>query len=364
MNAEFKGAQLRLARLFNGFTLEDVAEKIGRTRQYVHKIETGQGAPTDELSQKLADVLRVQHEFFYLEHTEISEDQVHFRKLFTTRTMIKQMALARLELFARLVNYFDGLLTLPTVNIPAAEVSGVDDIERAAEHCRSEWGLGHGPIDNMTRLAENIGAIVTSFQGVSKEIDALSVSARRPVIVRNEAKSSACRQRFDVAHELGHFVLHEGRITGDRISENEANRFASALLVPRVMMAKHFPRPRGRRLDWAGLHDFKITWKVSKAAALYRARQLDIITEDQYKSAVITQRRGGEAIGEKDDDLIPPERPDLLRRSFEVLAQRKNLYGPAVAASLRVQVTLLQDLTGFEVPYVLTNNRPALRLVS
>jgi hypothetical protein len=47
-------------------------------------------------------------------------------------------------------------------------------------------------IEHMTRLAENVGAMVTSFQSVSTEIDALSVALRRPIIVRNEAKQSAC----------------------------------------------------------------------------------------------------------------------------------------------------------------------------
>ena len=97
-----------------------------------------------------------------------------------------------------------------------------------AELSRDYWELGRGPIENVTRLAENIGVVVTSFKSISKEIDALSLVTKRPIIVRSEAKESVCRQRFDISHEIGHFVLHQGIQTGDRLTESEANLFASA----------------------------------------------------------------------------------------------------------------------------------------
>jgi Zn-dependent peptidase ImmA (M78 family)/transcriptional regulator with XRE-family HTH domain len=360
----FNGGQLRLARVFHGFALEEVAERVECTRQYLHKLETGQGAPTAEMTTRLAQALRVETAFFHLPRLAVSEDQFHFRKLFTTRAMVKQVALARAELFGQLVAYLDSVLSLPKVNVPTVEATSLDDIERAAERCRSAWGLGLGPIEHMTRLAENVGALVTSFQGVSTEIDALSVVLRRPVIVRNEAKASTCRQRFDVSHELGHFVLHGGRVTGDRVTESEANRFASSLLVPRAMMAKLFPRPRGSRLDWVGLREFKMTWKVSKAALLYRARQLDLITDDQYKTGAIMLRRNGEANGEREDALIPQEQPELLRRSFEVLATRKGMFAEDVAAAIHVDVDFLDDLVGFQAARRPPRPRPSLRLVA
>jgi Zn-dependent peptidase ImmA (M78 family) len=225
--------------------------------------------------------------------------------------------------------------------------------------------LGFGPIEHMTRLAENVGAVVTSFQAVSKEVDALSVALKRPIIVRNEAKPSTCRQRFDVGHELGHFVLHQGRVTGDRVTEMEAHRFAGALLVPRSMMLKLFPRPKWSRLDWTGLRDFKLTWKVSKAALLYRARQLELINDDQYRTGFITLKRTGEAITEREDALVPAEAPELVKRAFFVLAAKKHLQPVQIAAALHVRLPLLQDLVGFPLiaPAAEARRRPALSIV-
>lgn len=371
MTYQFNGAELRLARIFNGLALEEVAERVDKTRQYLHRLETGQTAPTGQLLEQLAIVLEIDPEFLLTNHSlKIEEDQFHFRKLFTTRAMIKHVAMARGELTGRLVNYLDKELKLPKVRIPEiSNVNTVDDIERAAEQCRREWELGLGPIANMSRLAENIGVVVTSFQSVSKEIDALSVAIRRPIIVRNEAKESVCRQRFDIGHELGHFVFHAGIVTGDRVTESQANRFSGALLIPRGMMAKLFPRPRGSRLDWQALSDFKLTWKVSKAAILYRARQLDLISDDQYKSGAITLKRTGEANGEREDHLVPAEGPEMIAGAFAILADKKGIYVDDIAKSMQVKPSFLRNLVGLDLPERPssatrnTENRPTLYLV-
>lgn len=370
MQNQFNGSELRLARIFHGFTLDEVAERVDKTRQYLHKMETGQATPTPVLLEQLATVLDVTPDFLLCEHTPmLEEDSFHFRKLFTTRAMMKNVVMARGELTGRLVRYLDKELRLPKIRIPeVAEVQSVEDIERAAEQCRREWELGLGPIANMHMLAENVGAVITSFQSLSKEIDALSVAVPRPTIVRNEAKESVCRQRWDVGHELGHFVLHTGVVTGDRLTEGQANRFSGALLIPRAMMAKHFPRPRGARLDWQGLSEFKLFWKVSKAAILYRARQLELISEDQYKTGAITLRRTGEATGEREDHLVPSEGPELVARAFRLLAEKKSIYAEDIASTLRVSPALLRNLVGFDLPAKPLGStkfvhRPVLQLV-
>ncbi|PUA17200.1 ImmA/IrrE family metallo-endopeptidase [Glaciimonas sp. PCH181] len=371
MMENFNGAELRLARIFNGFALEEVAERVDKTRQYMHRLETGQAMPTVQLLAQLAAVLQVEPPFLTNVHTlMIEEDQFHFRKLFTTRAMIKQVAMARGELTGRLVTYLDKELRLPEIRIPdISDISSADDIERAAEQCRREWELGLGPITHMNRLAENVGAVITSFASVSKEIDALSVAVRRPIIVRNEAKESICRQRFDIGHELGHFVLHTGVVTGDRITEGQANRFSGALLIPRAMMAKLFPKLRGSRLDWQGISEFKLTWKVSKAAILYRARQLDLINDDQYRSGAITLRRTGEANGEREDHLIPVEGPEMLSRSLTLLADKKGIYAEDIACAMQVTPSFIRSVVGFDIPMrpqlqsSKTTPRPDLRLV-
>lgn len=366
MNIVFDGGSLRLARVFSGLVLEEVAEKVGKTRQYLQRLETGRATPTDSLMADLANALDVEVSFFSPRAHRLMEDQFHFRKLLTTKVTIKQVAIARGEMVDSLIRYLDTQLRLPAVNVPSVPKANTsEDIEKVAENCRREWDLGLGPIGNMTRLAENPGAVVTTFQGLSKEIDALSVAVDRPFIVRNTAKESPCRQRFDIAHELGHLVMHEGIVTGDRITENQANRFASALLVPRSMMAKLFPKPNGGRLDWKGMREFKATWKVSKAAILYRAKQLDLLTDTEYKRGVMTLKKYGESTGEKDDYLVPQEPPEMLSNSLKVLIERKGLTTEEIAKALCVKPAFLKELVGSELEFPqLSEQKPRhLRLV-
>jgi Zn-dependent peptidase ImmA (M78 family)/DNA-binding XRE family transcriptional regulator len=368
MISEFNGAALRLARLFNALTLEEVAQRVGKSRQYVHKLETGQAVPTAQLLVELAGVLRVEADFFLgRAGGALAEEQIHFRKLMSTPLGIKQVAMARAEMVGLLVATLERRLRLPEVRIPTvADAASVEDVERAADECRKQWELGLGPIADMTKLAELVGAVVTSFASISTEVDAMSFALGRPIIVRNEAKNSACRQRFDIAHELGHAVLHSGRPTGDHQTESEAHRFATALLVPRSMMMKLFPRSRGERLDWVGLSEFKYTWKISKAAVIYRARQLELLSDQQYKSGILRLKRG-QAQREDEDDAIPMEEPTLLRSSFDLLARRRGIFAEAIASDMKVSAEMVEDIAGFPLPRqkaAPAPSRPTLRLVA
>ena len=338
------GANLRLARLFHGLTLEEVAAHIDKTRQYVHKIETEQIVPSEATLNAIAQLTQVDPVFFVRQSSApINEDQCHFRKQFTTRSAVKQVALAKGEMFRRLVVQLEEQLDLPSTSIPQIEANSLIEIEQAAEACRRHWGLGLGPIQSMMRVAERAGILVTSFRGVSREVDAYSISAARPVIVVNSDDVSACRLRFDIAHELGHLVLHVGIATGDRKTEGEANRFAGAFLLPRSSFVKEFPKLRGMHLNWQGLSEMKLRWKVSKAALLYRAKQLSLISEDQYKTGVIRLNRGGEARIEKEDDFIPKEVPELFTQAVKLGFSHSKMNFESYCRKFSVRPEVIQE---------------------
>ncbi|MBV5301010.1 MAG: ImmA/IrrE family metallo-endopeptidase, partial [Methylococcales bacterium] len=274
----FNGSELRLVRVFHGMTLEELGKYVGKSRQYLHKLETGQDCPSEQLVKQLAFALEVEPAFFFKPHTPIiSADQCHFRRLLATSSAIQQTFMMRGELIRRLTALLDQELKLPNLNINKVDdVSTMEEVECVAENFREHLHLGLGPIADMHKLAESIGVIISNFDSAEKKVDALAVDAERPIIIYNKKKGSVCRQRFDIAHELGHFVLHSGIVTGDRVTESQTNRFAGALLMPRVMMKKFFPQPNPS-FDWKKLSEFKVTWKVSKAAILYRAYQLGLI---------------------------------------------------------------------------------------
>ena len=134
-------------------------------------------------------------------------------------------------------------------------------------------------------------------------------------------------------------------MTGDRLTETQANRFASALLMPRSTFTSECQLAvRGTRLNWPGLSELKLRWGVSKAAIIFRGRQLGVFSDDQAKAGYIGLNRHGEAIQESEDQLIANEEPEVITESLKVMKEHFGVPQSAVAREMHVQPSLLQTL--------------------
>ncbi|MFI9411364.1 ImmA/IrrE family metallo-endopeptidase [Nocardia gamkensis] len=171
----------------------------------------------------------------------------------------------------------------------------VDDLNTpadAARAVREHLSAGHGPLDSVTGLIEATGTLVVRRELVAPmpldsgaetvPIDAVSCSpdVEKPLVLLNIG-TPAERQRFTLAHELGHMVMH--RIPHPD-QEKQANSFAAELLMPirgiRGALQSH-PLSVGRLLD------IKKEWKVSMWALLRRAHTLGVISDWQYRSLAV-----------------------------------------------------------------------------
>lgn len=348
--SNFVGDQLRLARLVHGLSLEQVALAVGATRQYIHQLETGSRNPAGELVEALADVLGVHVAFLHsMEANGVRPEQCHFRKQQTTPASVTSQVLARGTLLDRLAQELERELSLPKVNFPDILIRDLEGAELAANEARRYWGLGaDGPITNMMRVVENAGAIVTYFNGLSERVDALSMDRPRPIVVRSDAKASLCRQRFDLAHECGHLVMHRGIETGDKTTEDQAHRFASAFLLPRAAFVREFPR--GRSMNWAELFKMKLRWKVAVRAIVRRAFDLGMIDAAQYRTANIQIVKTGQAKAERYDDQLPLEEPELLDAALKVLDAGQTNGVRLLADRLALGPATFELLTGRLLP--------------
>lgn len=361
---KFHGDKLRLARLLSGITQQELGEKISASRQFVHQLESDIRTPANDVLNALCEILKVKKKFFEEALTnEVRHEQCHFRKRKTTPVSVANRVIAFSTLFEQLIIFVNNYLELPSVNFPQAphndRVYTNAEIELAAFECRQLWNLGAGPISNVTRALENAGVVITQYNEVSAKVDALSHNRKYPIIVRNDAKESTCRMRFDLAHECGHFVLHEGTETGDHVTESEADKFASEFIFPRPSFLQEFPNFKGKRLNWPLIYDLKIRWGMSARAIIYKAHANNLITAQQYRGANVWLNKTGQSKKERHDDEISKESPELLEEIFKTLEQQLGINFNSIANTLNISPELLSEITGI-IPH---NDSPNANII-
>lgn len=341
----------RIAALMNQ---SELASAVGVTRQAISAYEQGEKSPDPETLIKIATILKQPISCFTSDDLPtFGELGSLFLRAVGPATKRRNMACAVLsKWFAQVTAYLDNLVNFPKVQIPQLAPSSSygryepEEIELAAEECRKTWQLGVGPITNLVSLLEVHGISVCRYEISGETVEAFSFwDGGRPFIILSSQKDSSARSRFDAAHELGHLVLHRW-IGADELEdpkklkeiEREADRFASAFLLPR----KSFPSEVfTTRLD--AFVTLKRRWNVSIQAMVYRCKQLEIFDEDQvtnlYKQISARRWRSREPL----DDLreFPLEQPRLLQRATEMIVSAGIKMADETVADLKISQNLV-----------------------
>ncbi len=76
MNSEHFAARFKSARIMNGFSLQDLADKLDEmniaiSRQALHKYEKGEVSPDSEMMGHLCDALGVRPDYFHQSIVEL-----------------------------------------------------------------------------------------------------------------------------------------------------------------------------------------------------------------------------------------------------------------------------------------------------
>lgn len=172
------------------------------------------------------------------------------------------------------------------------DVNDEHAIEEFAEEVRVAAEVGEGAaVGNAIRAAERLGCVVLPLSdelgrhlGMSHFIDGtpyIRVSRARPNVPGD-------RQRFTVAHELGHLSLHADTRppeTADdaRRIEAQAHRFAGAFLTPRYALLEDL-EAQGGRVTLTTLSQLKSNWGVAIKMLVVRLKQLGVIGDEQSTS--------------------------------------------------------------------------------
>ena len=194
---------------------------------------------------------------------------------------------------------------VPIVDIPAKQhVETLDDIEHVATDVRKQWQIGLSPITNLMELCEEHGIKIELVDG-HEAFDGLTLwaNATIPVIVL-QRNIPGDRQRFCLAHELGHLVLD---VAENIDEEKAAHRFAGAFLVPRSVAEQELGSTR-HTIGFRELQLLKKKYGLSMQAWIYRVKDLHILSEPGVIQMIKQFRQRG-WYKEEPGEAIPSEEP-------------------------------------------------------
>jgi Zn-dependent peptidase ImmA (M78 family) len=171
----------------------------------------------------------------------------------------------------------------------------VKSTETEAEHkaiaFRDRHGLGLAPIRDLVALAENRMGLDLVFEELPAGIDALTTKDGETgkVFVAVAATENLERQRFTIAHEIGHiefgdlvegFTPHENNFD----AEDRAHTFARHLLIPREAMHHLLAEVNAQRfaLELHHLSSLVQFFGVSPTVAAIQLREESWISDDTF----------------------------------------------------------------------------------
>ena len=330
----FVAERLTEVREARGFNQTELAGLLGVKRASISHYERNQRSPDGDLITRLCHILGVPEAFFYTRSESTDDDTVFYRSLASATKTDRKRAVRRYGWLKLVTSYLRGFVRFPMVNLPGYDVTGRladledDEIGIYAAQTREFWGLGKGPISDVMLLLENNGVIVSKAVFGTKSMDAYSSfdsASATPYVTIAYDKNSAVRSRFDMAHELGHLVLHrelDHRVVGNpvhhKVIESQANAFAAEFLMPSDSFAADL-----RVISLDALKGLKRRWGVSIGAMLHRLPDLGWVTAEQSARFWMNYSRRGWRSGEPLDDEIEPESPRLLRRGFNLLVEKR-----------------------------------------
>jgi Zn-dependent peptidase ImmA (M78 family)/DNA-binding XRE family transcriptional regulator len=339
---EFNPSRLALGRKRLGLSKTTLAEESGisvRSLGY-YESETSNVVPSEEHLNILATILKLPLEFFFgPDLEEFNCDAASFRSLTTLTASEREAALANGRFAMLLSDWIDKKFHLPSASIPSLRDF---EAEAAAQALRDHWGLGQRPISNIVHCLESRGARVFSLPVDSRAVDAFSLWHGEVPFVFLNTKKSAEHTRFDSAHELGHLTLHTHgtpRSSRKREIETEANRFASAFLMPEGDLLAHIPPPR--TITMRTIHRLKKRWGVSAIALVFRLHKLKVISDWQYRSLCV--QLSGEGYRSSEADGIKRDGSQIFAKVFSALKAEGVTRG-TIARELNLTPSLIDSL--------------------
>ncbi|MGG5339960.1 hypothetical protein IGJ48_002668 [Enterococcus pernyi] len=371
----FNPKQLTSARISRGMTMKELAERADLSRQMISNYESGKTIPKAESLLKILSVLNFPRSFFSNEVSELTTGATFFRSQAASTKRVRDMQKERLKYLFDIYGKLSSYVNFPKLNLPDVLEKDIyditeDDIIEKANELRKKWELDlSSPINNLIQIAEKNGIVISEANMSNQTLDAVSRwIVDRPFIMLTDNSESSVRRRFNVAHELGHILLHNSiESIHDysaqdlkNIIEMQANLFASHFLLPSQAFTDSL---LSTSLDY--YVDLKKYWKVSIQAMVYKTYSLDLINDDQrlYLNKRISANKW--RTKEPYDDTMPVEKPKLLKMVIEMIVNNNVISKNELFQLFKLPKDEVEKITGYNFSYENSQKEiPNLRLLS
>jgi Zn-dependent peptidase ImmA (M78 family)/transcriptional regulator with XRE-family HTH domain len=214
--------------------------------------------------------------------------------------------------------------------------------ERAAQDTRAALGIpSELPVPHLINVLEWNGVVAVVLPDRPSR-DAFSSWEEDAPFVALSAGRSGDRLRMSVAHELGHLTIHKGMSRFD-VNDEEADEFAAEFLMPADAIRREIKLP----VTLSSLAALKPKWKVSIQALVRRCRDLEIITNRQYR--YLFEQLSSIGWRKQEPITITPEKPRAFRQMAEFV------YGEPIdtrrmAEELCVDLGMIQEMIPLYAP--------------
>jgi Zn-dependent peptidase ImmA (M78 family)/plasmid maintenance system antidote protein VapI len=322
MSMRFNSDLLVVAREMRGMSQATLAQKAQITQGHLSKLENRLTEPSSDTLARLSSALDFPSSFFLQPQRIYSPVSIH--RNYRKKASLSQRKLAQIhaELSIRVMNLKKLLQAVHFSPDLECRPFDIDDYEGAAERVaelvRQAWKLPRGPLGDLTDYMERAGVVIMKCDFQELEMDGITlIDPECPPCVFINQRQPPDRERFTLAHELGHILMHP---FPTETMEAEANEFASAFLMPAADIKSSFA---GGRVTLDLLARLKSVWRVSIQSLLVRSRSLGMITPNQYqylwKQINFLKIRKHEPPGRNFPVEQPKALSDILKVHFDTL---------------------------------------------
>ncbi|MGL4410911.1 MAG: helix-turn-helix domain-containing protein [Bacteroidales bacterium] len=305
--------RLKSARLMNCLSMDALCERIGNvvSKQAISKYENGRMIPDSTVLIALSNALGVTMDYLFRPY-KLEFPEVEFRKRSKLGSLniqsIKEHVRDHIERYFEIENMLE-LNNDFNIDFSNIIIQSAEDVKCQAKRLRDLWNLGEDGISSIVSILEENNIKVIELDS-SESFDALSgfINKKSPIIVLNK-NFSAERLRFTALHELGHLLLSFDDIFSNKEVESFCNLFANEMLIPSRQFIKLIGASR-REISLQELIPIQKQFGISIDALMYKAMELNIITNNRYKGYCIKKNQYPELKAQVLESRFPKESSD------------------------------------------------------